>query len=351
MLSKHIWNSLQLKKCASLPVEISYRNNSFFLPEKKITKNANYKVHRYLPKTCEKHRVRGFRKERSDKVHKIELIDFHAPNIQDLSPQEQRIKMKRTGVFPRNNWNEKPMYMSSTATLLDKYIPVEGDGRLSLLSKEGALQRKDKLVSRGRNYRALKKIYAFDEDFQVKNFAMQAQDLYIEALENLGSNKLDELREKTNSKAFKMLTALVEYNQIRWKFIKTLEEPICVSVRTQKLDEKVTGVPGEETFAQITVRIHSQQTLAVYDRFGNHLYGNENVAMDNLEYIVFEKHLSNTMGVWRIHDRILPAWGNTPPPSFRTYKVEPEDEGDSPLEEKDSEEAEEERKDDGLATA
>ena len=78
---------------------------------------------------------------------------------------------------------------------------------------------------------------------------------------------------------------------------------------------------------QITVRFHTRQQLAVYDRFGRLLHGSEILAKDVLEYIVFEKHLSNMYGTWRIHDKIIPDW--TPPkdPSKLTrVKPEPEPE-------------------------
>lgn len=59
---------------------------------------------------------------------------------------------------------------------------------------------------------------------------------------------------------------------------------------------------------QVTVRFNTQQTLAVYDRFGRLIYGNEVVAKDVLEYVVFEKHLANVYGLWRIHEKIIPDW-------------------------------------------
>ena len=48
--------------------------------------------------------------------------------------------------------------------------------------------------------------------------------------------------------------------------------------------------------------------FAYYLRFGRLIHGNENVAKDVLEYCVFEKHLSNLYGVWRLHTKIIPDW-------------------------------------------
>ena len=77
----------------------------------------------------------------------------------------------------------------------------------------------------------------------------------------------------------------------------------------------------DNEFAQLTVRMHSQQTLAVYDRFGRLIHGSEHVAKDVLEFVVFEKHISNTYGRWRLHAKILPDWLPAREPGRLTYKV------------------------------
>lgn len=72
------------------------------------------------------------------------------------------------------------------------------------------------------------------------------------------------------------------------------------------------------------------QTLAVYDRFGRLLHGSEVVARDVLEYVVFEKHMANTYGLWRIHDKIIPDWMPPRQPTHRTYKVKEVEEEEEP---------------------
>lgn len=74
------------------------------------------------------------------------------------------------------------------------------------------------------------------------------------------------------------------------------------------------------------------QTLAVYDRFGRLLHGSEVVARDVLEYVVFEKHVASTYGLWRIHDKIIPDWMPPRQSTQKTYKVkEMEEEEEPPL--------------------
>ncbi|KAI1696444.1 tim44-like domain-containing protein [Ditylenchus destructor] len=60
--------------------------------------------------------------------------------------------------------------------------------------------------------------------------------------------------------------------------------------------------------AQVTVRMHSVQKLAIYDRFGRLLLGSEDEPKDCLEYVVFENHIVSTYGKWRFHDKVYPHW-------------------------------------------
>lgn len=55
------------------------------------------------------------------------------------------------------------------------------------------------------------------------------------------------------------------------------------------------------------------------------MHGSEILAKDVLEYVVFEKHLANEYGQWRLHDKIIPDWLPPREPSERTYRksVEP----------------------------
>lgn len=42
----------------------------------------------------------------------------------------------------------------------------------------------------------------------------------------------------------------------------------------------------------------------MYDRFGKLLLGSEDNPKDCLEYVVFENHISNLDGRWRLHDKV-----------------------------------------------
>lgn len=102
---------------------------------------------------------------------------------------------------------------------------------------------------------------------------------------------------------------------IHWKFVKSLEPPRLVHARCTDLITK------ENVFGQVTVRFHTQQILAIYDRFGRLMHGSEILAKDVLEYVVFEKHLSNEYGLWRLHEKIVPNWMPPKEPVAKTYRL------------------------------
>lgn len=121
---------------------------------------------------------------------------------------------------------------------------------------------------------------------------------------------------------------------VRWQFLKSLEAPRVVHVRCTDIVNKenifsqvckyIALCPQWislifKTPFQVTVRFHTQQTLAVYDRFGRLIYGSEVQAKDVLEYVVFEKHLANLYGLWRIHEKIIPDWMPQREPGMKTY--------------------------------
>jgi large subunit ribosomal protein L45 len=59
----------------------------------------------------------------------------------------------------------------------------------------------------------------------------------------------------------------------------------------------------------------------VYDRFGRLSHGSEVIAKDVLEYVVFEKHVANEYGLWRVHAKIIPPWMQVNNENPRTFKV------------------------------
>lgn len=105
------------------------------------------------------------------------------------------------------------------------------------------------------------------------------------------------------------------YKTIRWRFIESLEAPKVVHARCPDMVSK------GNLYGQVTVRMHSKQTLAIYDRFGRLMLGSEEQPKDVLEYLVIERHLVNPYGRWRLHGKIVPSWAPAKDPVIKTVMI------------------------------
>jgi len=252
-----------------------------------------------------RHRDEKYRAARADKVIKIELQDFDFERRRyrdEVTPEELKEKMKKLGISPSSPYQEKPLYISSTGALIDEYVPPEGDGKASLISTTGAKQVTDAVKGKGKTMSSMRKIRSYHDDFDPREWVAEAEEVYIGAHTALADMDEDKLHTLVTEKCYPEMMFMAKRKTIKWKYIKSLEPPRVVHARHAEIITK------DNMFGQITVRFHSQQSLAIYDRFGRLIHGNENVSKDVLEYCVFEKHLSNVYGVWRLHTKIIPDW-------------------------------------------
>nr|SVE84505.1 EOG090X0DDP [Daphnia pulex] len=250
-----------------------------------------------------KHWLPQFKKLRRLKVQKVKLPNFREDqDASKLSPDQIRARMKEQGMLPPRSWMERPVFVSATSSVFEAYVPPEGDGKLSALTLGGAKQSMELLSKKSKSMMAVRKIKSFEEDFSTKYFPEEAQEIYLKAHKALAEKDDDTLHQCVTELCYPLMTDDLRSCTVRWQFLKSLEPPRVVHARCTEVINK------ENIFSQVTVRFHTQQTLAVYDRFGRLIYGNEVVAKDVLEYVVFEKHLANVYGLWRIHEKIIPDW-------------------------------------------
>lgn len=187
---------------------------------------------------------------------------------------------------------------------------------MSAISTEGAKQKLQFLEKKSKSYLAIRKIRSYEEDFDTSIFVDTAQEIYIHAHAALANLNKYKLREFVTERAYLEMMHNAFDKTIRWKFLKSLEPPQLVHARCTSLIDK------ENTFGQVTLRFHNQQTLAIYDRFGRLMHGSESLSKDVLEYVVFEKHLANEYGTWRLHAKIIPDWVPSRQPSMRTFRAD-----------------------------
>ncbi|XP_063708238.1 large ribosomal subunit protein mL45 [Culicoides brevitarsis] len=261
----------------------------------------------------QKHWAPKFKKLRTKK-----FIAMDIPNLNEkeseLSEEQMRAKMKERGLNPPRPWMERPFNLTATSDIFEAYVPPEGDGKISSVTTEGAKQKLQFLEKKSKSYLAVRKIRSYEEDFDTNSFVQQAQDIYISAHEALAKRDKYQLREFVTEKAYLEMMHNTTCKTICWRFLKSLEPPRLVHARCTSLIDK------ENAFGQVTVRFHTQQTLAIYDRFGRLMHGSEILTKDVLEYVVFEKHLANEYGSWRLHAKIIPEWMPSQQSSLYTYK-------------------------------
>ncbi|KAG6798513.1 39S ribosomal protein L45, mitochondrial [Apis mellifera caucasica] len=276
-------------------------------------------------RSIKKHFNQKYRKERGQKFIKIELPNYNQP---ELGNDEIRLQMKKYGIMPQRTWNERPIYISSTPGIFESYIVPEGDGKFSPITTTGAKQKIEFINKKSKSFIALRKIKGYEENYTTKTFLEQTLDIYKKAHEALCTQKKDEILKYVTETAYPIMIHNIKNKTIIWKFMESLEPARLVHARVTSI------VTQGNEFAQVTIRFHTQQILCIYDRFGRVLLGSETVKKDVLDYIVFEKHLSNEYGIWRIHGKIIPDWMSPIEVSSKTYILpkEKEESTDSAVE-------------------
>lgn len=286
-------------------------------------KEAEFSMGRYLgyrpwhrKRKGNRHRDEKFRDQRQLKFLPIRLPDFESQRRQErgeMSIAESKKEVKAQGMMPPRSWGmrERPFHVFDSGMIFDDYIPPEGDARASLLSvKEKGLEIKDRFQRRmGKHIKAIKKILP---DWDVIAFAPEAQDIYIKAHNLLAAEEKDAIHDYVTDFAFPKMWGELKLRSLRWRWVETLEAPRVVHVSSQTHGEEANN------YTQVTVRLHSTQTLALYDQWGRLLLGSPDVAQEVVEYPIFERHLSDPNSRWRIHGKIRPRWD---PKANRRYPL------------------------------
>ncbi|KAI7795014.1 39S ribosomal protein L45, mitochondrial [Triplophysa rosa] len=238
-----------------------------------------------------------------------------AVNVKQKTQAEQEAQARASGVVVRQEYMERAINISCTAGIFDPYVPPEGDARLSALSKEGLKQRAEQLRQSAASQLAIRKIKDHDPEFSTKEFPVRAQEIFIEAHAALTQFNKEKLHSLVTERCYPEMVRGNRYKTLRWRFIESLEPPRVVHARCPDMISK------GNLYGQVTLRMHSRQTLAIYDRFGRLMLGDEEEPRDVLEYLVLERHLVNPYGLWRLHGKIVPAWAPPKDPIIKTVMI------------------------------
>uniref|UniRef100_A0A3P9JRH4 Large ribosomal subunit protein mL45 n=1 Tax=Oryzias latipes TaxID=8090 RepID=A0A3P9JRH4_ORYLA len=238
-----------------------------------------------------------------------------AVGIKGKKQEDPEARARAAGVVIQQQYMERPINIACTAGVFDPYIPPEGDARLSTLSKEGLKQRTEQIRQSAASQLAIRKIKEHDSLFSTKTFAEQAQEIFIEAHRALTQFNKEKLHSLVTERCYPEMTRGNRHKTIRWSFVESLEPPRVVHARCPDM------VTKGNLYGQVTVRLHSKQTLAIYDRFGRLMLGSEEQPKDVLEYLIIERHLINPYGRWRLHGKIVPSWAPAKDPVIKTILI------------------------------
>ncbi|XP_029950628.1 large ribosomal subunit protein mL45 [Salarias fasciatus] len=238
-----------------------------------------------------------------------------AVGLKGKQGENSEARARAAGMVLRQEYLERPINVSCTAAVFDPYIPPEGDARLSALSREGLKQRSEQLRQTAASQLAIRKIKEHDPDFKTKDFAERAQEIFVEAHQALTQFNKEKLHSLVTERCYPEMTRGNRYRTIRWALVESLEPPRVVHARCPDM------VTKGNLYGQVTVRMHSRQTLAIYDRFGRLMLGGEEQPKDVLEYLVIERHLLNPYGRWRLHGKIVPSWAPAKDAIIKTVAI------------------------------
>lgn len=86
-------------------------------------------------RNIKKHWDPKFKRLRRLKVTKVELPDFRS-KPENLTQEHMRMQMKKHNLLPVRPWNERIPFLHSTGGIFEPYVPPEGDGKVSPITKQ-----------------------------------------------------------------------------------------------------------------------------------------------------------------------------------------------------------------------
>jgi len=271
-------------------------------------------IRTHITKAPNHHTKAKWRLFRREKVLDVDLPDFDKDRkLRTFTLQEQREFFKREGIPPVRNAEYKPLYIDASTEAFEAYVPPEGDGKATLMSKDRLNQFYTSLKKNLATRKHSSTIRKHEPDFEPLLFADIAQQKYIDAHQALMHRDEERLIQLVTPGSFAEMSRGLRYKTLRWKWIEEIEPSYVVAIKSGEI---LKGM----TMAQITVRMHSKQTCAIYDRFGRLMFGNETVSKDVLEYIVFERVLTYPYSQWRVHSKIVPSWLPSTAPLLYTFE-------------------------------
>ncbi|KAI6201352.1 Tim44 domain-containing protein [Aphelenchoides besseyi] len=265
---------------------------------------------------------KAFRAARGRKFVPIELPDYEVEKkikAGELTPTEIRSALLRQGINPGKDfsdrkWEEQQMSFQSFYGVVEPNVLPENyfwsEPRENQEDGKGVMDNvktrvKDRALNMYKSYftgsRRINKKKGMN--FKSSTFPELANSIYEQAFTALAERNKDELINRITEYAYAKLWPDVEKGSMVWKLCEFVEPSKVVAVRCGDYPQD-----SGNDIAQVTVRMHTEQIFALYDRFGKLLLGSPTEPKRSVEYVVFENHVASSDGKWRLHDKIYPKW-------------------------------------------
>uniref|UniRef100_A0A914E6B1 Large ribosomal subunit protein mL45 n=1 Tax=Acrobeloides nanus TaxID=290746 RepID=A0A914E6B1_9BILA len=267
-----------------------------------------------------------------------------------MTPSELRKSFLRKGINPYKdiaprNLTAEQIEITSLHDIANQYIPSPSrhkaswnllsgysesgrawdttKGNVSVKWKETSESLQNWWLKKRMGINRIKKKEGF-QNFTLKDFAEQANQIYESSHIALMHREKEKLLTLITESCFSQMWPEVINGTVVWKLLGFNAPSEVVNVYVAEMPPESKS--GNE-IAQITVKICSKQSLAIYDRFGHLILGDPNEPKDVEEYIVFENHISSSEGVWRMHGKLIPHWLASKPknPPLKARKLTPEE--------------------------
>ncbi|XP_057293888.1 39S ribosomal protein L45, mitochondrial-like [Hydractinia symbiolongicarpus] len=199
--------------------------------------------------------------------------------------------------------NDSGFKLDSTGEIFSSYVPVEN--KAFILSIKGLGQRWEALKAFVMTTYAIAMIKRKAKPFKAVDFAKTAQKKFIDVNNAIQQENAELAKIAMKDHATLMVIKglsnqfLNPSRKVHWRFIQEIERPRVVHGRITAVYDK------DNLYAQITVRMHTEQILAVKDRYNRVIKGDPQKSKKVIDYVVFERHLADPYGKWRVCGKLF----------------------------------------------
>ncbi|KAF9187434.1 39S ribosomal protein L45, mitochondrial [Haplosporangium sp. Z 767] len=215
-----------------------------------------------------------------------------------------------TGVLAQSaSYSSVPRQMSQQVSLkevgiMDPYVIPEKENRPSLFSdyKKWIKYAKERMRNTGMTAASTLGMCWKLKDFGLTaRFLGESEEAYISMNEAFAKGDRKFLEDICTPSMFAKLKGQLKdrTGRYEWRYNGLVEKPQIVSIRQ--------GQIGGHVLIQIIVRLHSNQSMGVFDKKNKLIAGDLKKSVPVLEYIVFQRYITDPEDNWKILGKTAPA--------------------------------------------